>query len=268
VDAALDAKYHPIHRDVFEPIFGEDLDRLLSEASTVHDPARYSSSDQLIESADVPQLIERFIHDTKASLKADDLFGLDHIPEFDLSIREGLGFAEYWPIELNPGAAKDLLVVFLNDDSRHSGFFRSTLAHELFPGHGYFYSRMRQSRDCSLDYGAMTLIEGWATWAEWHTFPDRWSKFGRRSRLSALQFFNVQAPDLEDQLLNTMLAHGYSLENAELSLLEFYQYPGSGFSYSLGALWFEHRFQRQKPRDFLEFLGIRPWGDFFQSWRT
>lgn len=268
LDVALTKDYRSPHEAIFYSIFGDELYQLLERgrlSATLNNP-RLPSRKTIIPESRVNKFVDDFLSQVSRDLAIKNLFGpIDTVP-FETTIAEGDGFAEYWPVELSPGAEKDYLVICVNEDSMVEGTLLTTLAHELVPGHAYFYSKMRQSIGQLLDYGAMTLIEGWATWCEWHILPSEYSAFARSSRLESFRFFGTEDPKQPEKIMNTIMRQGYSRREAEYTLLYYYQYPCFGYSYSLGALWFENYLSDKTPGDFFSFLKDKSWGDFFSLW--
>jgi hypothetical protein len=266
---SLEAAYRPLHRDLFQIIFGDVIDDLLDsskkDVSLISLPA---SSRPKVEGQEVEGYVQSFKARIRSNPVVRELLEAAEIPDFRISVQEGSGFAEYWPKELLEGSPSDLLVIFENEDSMVPETLDLTLVHEVAPGHGYYYSRLRKATGPLVDYGALILTEGWATWCEWNVLKGAFSNCARATRLYGLRFFDSPVARLPQDYFEYVTKQGYSRQTASDATLYFFQYPGFGFSYTLGALWFEEYFKDITPRAFFDFLDRRSWGDFFRLWHT
>lgn len=180
-------------------------------------------------------------------------------------LKIGHGFAEYWSADLLQ-TTKDRLVVFDNAEQLRVGILRTTLSHEV-SGHGVFYESASRCAPPFFDHGAMSFIEGWAAWCEWHGSASPFGAIARKERLAGLRwFYETDVERICRGVPQDIRAFGYSEDTARSSLLYYFQYPGFSMAYALGALWFEDRFQHSPPMEFLGAIGARPWGDFFRGW--
>ncbi|RZM79681.1 hypothetical protein [Leptolyngbya iicbica] len=268
VEAASQKRFKNRLNDIFLPIFGGELDFLLAKANletneTLHElPAK-----KPVEVDDIECLISSFIESLVSQDFFGNMFGSLTLPDFDLEIHTGIGFAEYWASELT-SQKKDKLVIYANSDNLDLGNFKATLVHELLPGHAFFYTQMRLSRPKLVDHGAMCLVEGWATWCEWNILASQYSSLSKSIKMEALRlFFNAHDPlQIEKGIRNMVTSFGYSDDVALESVKYFFQYPGYTYAYSLGALWFEELFQHSTPNDFFIKMKDNSWGDFFRIW--
>ena len=107
------------------------------------------------------------INDVSLNKNVIEKFGSSLVDNYDVDIKEGVGFAEWWDRQLINGE-KDLLVLYNNKDLRNLDDFKCTIYHEVYPGHGQFYNFVRNNSSSIklFDQGAVTLIEGWATYCE------------------------------------------------------------------------------------------------------
>src|SRR5690606_3808951 len=180
------------------------------------------------------------------------------LPRFELEITSGDGFGEYWPVELR-AEPQDALRLFRNPDARWQGVLHLTLIHEVL-GHALFYEFLRRARSPWCDHGAVALIEGWATWAEWRLHPARIGP--DQATLSWLELLDVSAGDAEGAVRQVTRRQGYSEARALRSLVSFSQFPAYQLSYVLGALWFDLRAEGRAGPDVLFELDGEPLGDF------
>jgi hypothetical protein len=114
----------------------------------------------------------------------------------------------------------------------------------------------------------MALIEGWATWCEWHYAEPTWGRYLRAMRCYGLRHFDgMDAELIQTDIRNFMAQVGYSVEAAESSIEYFFQYPGFSMAYTLGALWFETQAEKQSIEQIFDLLKQQGlWGDFFRLW--
>lgn len=261
-ERAQEQRFENRHRDMFEPVFGGALDRLLENA--LHRvPAL--PDDHPIAGSDLRALAGELVGHLRYKVPTRLHSLASAIPAFRTTVSPGAGFAEYWPTALT-GARQNELIIYDNPDQLGYQNFQATIAHEVL-GHGAFYAYARQAEPPFFDHGAMALIEGWATWCEWAASAPAFGHYLRSVRCSALRRFSLGDPaQIQRQIEADTARLGYSAEVAESSIEYFFQYPGFAYSYSLGALWFEERLRAQEPAQFLESLRGQPWGDFFVLW--
>jgi len=256
----------PPHARLFEITFGEALDGLLRQDEACGEIPSLPRG-RPVPSRDLVGYVERFLRRSLSDPRLRELFGEWTPPAIATVVTDGPGFGEYWPTEIaRRRPSHDELIVYSNRDSRNVHSLRTTLHHELYPGHALFYDSARRSKQF-VDHGATTLVEGWATWCEWHAAHDAASRFARCSRLRLHRFFAFDdAAAIAGRFTNEVILQGFSKSRARQLALHYFQYPGLLFSYSLGARWFEDLFERISPARFLTFLSERSWGDFFRLW--
>lgn len=254
--------FENFHREIFSPVFGETLNVLLREASSreVLPPV-----DSPIDLAQLRASVEVILDDILASVPPLLRPLTTYIPEFDIRIEKGQGFAEYWPRSLTKKSKAELLVFETVDQLGYRNL-RATIAHEII-GHASFYGLSELSAPSFYDHGAMALIEGWATWCEWKVADVELGRALRLARCNSLTRFDAVDP-IEIQRSIRSFAHlqGYSDAVADASIEYFFQYPGFNYSYALGALWFERKFAAVTPSEFFSGLRGKAWGDFFAAW--
>lgn len=260
--SAVTSRFVNYHTYIFEPIFGNKLNRLTHMSL---DKLPNAPNDKLIDRRDLRVTVSHLLKDLMSGTYVKAQLGDVALPDFEIVLKVGSGFAEYWPAELL-GSTSNKLVVFDNPDQLRFGTLQTTLAHEVL-GHGVFYETESRYAPPFFDHGAMCLVEGWATWCEWNASATPHGEYSRATRLFGLRhFYEENVAELLHSIPHDIRSLGYSDAAATSGLMYFFQYPGFSLSYTLGALWFEKTFQRVRPANFLESLKGRPWGDFFKVW--
>jgi len=150
------------------------------------------------------------------------------------------------------------------------GALRTTLAHEVL-GHGIFYKIAKDTNPLFFDHGAVSLIEGWATWCEWYASDSPYGGLYRNNRIFSLRnFYEIDPARLVSEISKNLNRLCYSKDTIDNSIINYFQYPGFSYSYTIGALWFEDKFSDnksyEKPYEFFEMLNGGYWGDFFCLW--
>ncbi len=262
LDSAEKARFINYHAEIFEPVFGLELNNLLSKKTTQFLPR---PKDESIAQENFVETVNLVLKNLLNSCYIDKILGEVSIPKFDLLVKEEFGFAEYWPAEISK-SKKNSLIIFHNPDNRLIGTLQTTLAHEVL-GHGTFYEVEMATAPSFFDHGAMCLIEGWATWCEWHASDTPQGMFYRSGRLHGLnRFYEKDVTKICAGISEDVTNLGYSWSAINSAMLYFFQYPGFSFSYTLGALWMEEKFRATNPESFFNSLKKRPWGDFFLLW--
>lgn len=164
-------------------------------------------------------------------------FGACAIKDFDICLDKDAGFAEWWDKHIS-NTEHDTLVLHDNADARYYNDFVYTVLHETYPGHGHFYNTITTP---VFDQGAMSLIEGWATYVEWNSIPSPYASACRHNAMVFLHnSYSLSADDFANSIVARKHQQGYSKQEALRSALYATQYPGFLESYYLGALFFEH----------------------------
>lgn len=216
------------HSAALELVFGESLGAVVAFGQRLRRTAGppLPLGDRL-DARDAPRLVEDFVRD-HADLS-------DLLAEFSTDVVAGRGFAAYWPREFD-GSVGDRLEIEANADSLRSVPLRQTLAHEL-AGHGVFYEALRRASPAFIDHGGLALVEGWATFAEWHLSspgPDG-------VRLGLLDLLGAGEDEVLERIPQLVRAQGYSAQQVDDALVSWTQLPAFQASYLLGGLWFSER---------------------------
>lgn len=148
-----------------------------------------NKDNNFIEIKDVKLYTNKLIANIKNNYAVLLNFGEYLISEYDINIIKNVGFAEWWDRDLI-NEEKDVLVLYDNKDALNSNDFEYTIYHEIYPGHGQFYNFARANKSTipNFDHGAMSLIEGWATFCEWN-IKD--SQYSRDLRNRGKEFLNI-----------------------------------------------------------------------------
>lgn len=197
-------------------------------------------------------------------------FGESKLSDFEVSVMPGQAFAEWWDEEIAP-QGKDLLVLYQNEDSQYYNDLKYTIYHETYPGHGQFYRTLSDRRSHMFDHGAISIVEGWATYAEWHSEDSDYIRAVRKNALYFLSLLSTQNfKSVDELLIQNKLKQGYSMDAALQSVVNATQSIGFAESYYYGALWLELFLEEKKiaPKDFLAFLSERNVIEGFAVWDT
>lgn len=172
-------------------------------------------------------------------------------PVFQTQASQNLAcFAEYWP-HLITGEPNALI---LSDTLQRESLpdIIGTFVHEI-GGHACFYDLASKDTCRFIDHGAICLIEGWATWIEWHS---PFANLCYRKKLHSDALFSIAISSATDacKIESKIKALYNSKANKEVmlpqSLLNFYQYPGFSLSYHAGAAWFDMRLKNDSSATF------------------
>lgn len=246
---------------IFDNIY-EDVKRIiLSEGEMIINFDHGSSIDD-----DPNQVLFQFNEIFKFLKKNNSLiskFGKLCISEFDKEVKVGTGYAEWWDESLT--GEKNKLILFSNHDSLYFSDLKYTIIHEVYPGHGHFYSSIKNSKNSRLDHGFLEIIEGWATYAEWNSIESTYIQSIRKNALNLIK--NSIQEDFKNYLkitYNNNKKKCLSEENNINSIINLSQYIGFTESYYWGAVMFEYLFDRSKSLDCKDFLseGIDLLGDY------
>lgn len=262
---ATSAPYRNLQWPLFEATFGSELLLLLKTARLIP----YESPPPLVtvRGTELVELVRRFTDRLKGIAGMESLLRQYPVPAFQTEVVDGeTGYAEYWPTELAPEQQHDKLILYRSDALMDQDTLQSTLFHEIYPGHGMFYDVIKKNRPPFFDHGAITLIEGWATWCEWTYHESGYARHARSTRARFLDTFYVSDAEEAVSLIDELRTEREALDSREEQLSLFFQYPGFAASYALGALWFERHLKRQDVGRFLKIITRRPVGDFFKTW--
>lgn len=217
------------HSESLRIVFGDDLAGVIRHAHELRDLVRPDEPMSGRVSADeVPEVLAAF---QRKHPRLGEL-----LARFRLDVVSAEGFGAYWPAELTDDT-RDRLEISANDDSLGRTTLEQTLAHEV-AGHGVFYEALRRAQPTFVDHGALALIEGWATFAEWRLpgmrGPDA-------ARLAWVDLIGAGEEDVGRRVPEFVAAQGYSEEQVEAALFSWTQLPAFQLSYMLGGLWFARR---------------------------
>lgn len=257
--------------EIFRCILGKYYDEVIK---LLIDKYQFVSEiKEKIQYNDIKKHVNSYIKKLSDDIKIRKMYGANIINEYDIKLVNEVGFAEWWDKDLTNND-KDLLVLFQNNDSMNKDDFEYTIYHEVYPGHGYFYNYARNNRGAksSFDHGAMTLVEGWATFCEWNVKKTDYSRTLKNRGKEFLEISLDKNKSLEEKinmLYANSIKRGYSKDQAINTILYFSQYPTFLESYYLGALCIEVMINKgvfRNPADFLDYLKNKTWGELFALW--
>lgn len=221
-----------------------------------------------VNADNIISLSKEYYEKLKNNKSIVEKFGECSITNYREKVVSGVGFAEWWDRDLLE-EEKDLLVLYANEDSLKLNDLQYTIIHEMYPGHGQFYNKVAHNNTL-MDHGAMSIIEGWATYAEWNTVA---SEYIRDIRNNALYFLKESLENDVDVKAENMYLRkqkqGYSKDEALRTVIYATQYIGFLEAYYYGALWIEYflKENNMKESEFIEFLSKKNVGDFFATWK-
>ncbi len=266
LESSLKTDYCVSYSEIAPFIFGETFYRMECDISRVSQIEAIDHG-EIIPSRRTQALQDDYYKKLKNDLDLIKRFGACPIESYKIQVKPGSGFAEWWDRDLTSDNS-DLLIIFTNSDSQNTNDLFYTIVHEMYPGHGFFYNNVAHTGSL-MDHGAMALIEGWATYAEWHAVESDYSKNIRNNSLYFLK--EMKEKDLNKRatkIYNKKLAQGYSETEALRTIDYATQYIGFLDSYYYGALFIELFLFEKKlsPKDFINFLCNNNIGDFFAIW--
>lgn len=252
--------------DICETFFGNWFSLMMEDVMSVNESQELDHGEKL-SGQDVAQLSQTYYKQLCENVFLNNKFGSCAIDSYETKIESGVGYAEWWDRELLE-SKEDLLILYTNADSLNSNDLYYTIIHEMYPGHGHFYNRVTHS-DHHIDHGAMSIVEGWATYVEWNSVESAYAKTCRNNALlflkeNAMNDVNERA----ERIYQRKIKQGYSESEALRTTRYATQYLGYLESYYYGALWIEVFIKKKNvlPRAFLSFLSNKNIGDFFAIW--
>lgn len=257
--------------DYLKAIFGDSYDDIISE----FDNDKYGQFLDSVIQEDLTCEFEEFFNDLYLSLSSDIAlnlkFGNNAIKDFSVTIKDGAIYGEWWDKELLH-SDRDKLILYKNNNQIKKDDFIYTIIHETYPGHGHFYNFVKNDIN-TFDQGAMLLIEGWATYCEWNSFPSEYCEYSKHNARAMLYYSNSREASLDEfaQMLWDKKIKETSDPSSAIQVIKYAtQYVGFFESYYMGALWLEYVIDRKgkySPVSFLKLLKKNNKGDFFSLWQ-
>jgi hypothetical protein len=221
----------------YKKLYENDFERVMKIINDIKKP-NYKKTTKSIDPENIYEFLNKILTDVTNNKDTIERFGkFDYeIDDFEIQIKEGIGFAEWWNKELINGE-RDILILYKNVDSLNVDDFIHTIYHEVYPGHGHFYNLLRKKGFKNFDYGDFELIEGWATYAEWKAVDSNYAKLlqYRGSEFLKNSFSDCDFMDRTVCLYENKIKNGYSINEVVNSVLYFNQYPGFLEGYYLGG---------------------------------
>ena len=254
--------------DFVAKLFGNSFENMIKNfSSQSFDHSFVSLPRQRIIEGNCKEIFENIYSEITFDAVMQEKFGVSAIRKFDTQIIDGNGYGEWWDREISD-SGEDELVLYTNDNKVKSEDYRYTIIHETYPGHGHFYNSVRAEND-SMDHGAMSLIEGWATYCEWNTYPSSYVKAIKHNALAFLwESMNLPCDDFAASIVNRNKKKNKPFKKYVTNLIYSTQYVGYIESYYLGALWMELALNNGQltPKSFLDMLSKNSKGEFFRLW--
>lgn len=254
--------------DFIASLFGNSFEKMIKDfASPSFDPSFINLPRQHIIKGNCKEIFENIYSEITSDIKMQEKFGASAIQKFDTQIIDGNGYGEWWDREISD-SGEDELILYTNDNQAKSDDYRYTIIHETYPGHGHFYNSVR-AENKSMDHGAMSLIEGWATYCEWNTYPSAYVNAIKHNALAFLwESMNLSCNDFANTIVNINKKKKKPFKKYVTNLIYSTQYIGYIESYYLGALWMELALNNEQltPKSFLDMLSKTKKGEFFRLW--
>lgn len=254
-----------------EELFKEVTGKYFKEAKKIIDssqPVEYQRNRVNMDKNHLVDELNEYINRV-SNPEMEKFFGKNSVDDYDIEIKNDIGYAEWWNREALD-RKKDKLILFVNDDSLNRDDFEYTIYHEIYPGHGHFYNYLRSNVGKYCDYGAIMLIEGWATYCEWAVKASDYSEILKSRGIQFLKtsFSNESSSNKIEKLCNSRIKSGYSESEALYTALHYDQYPGFLESYYMGALCIDVMVEEffGTATGFLDYLKAKNKGDYFGLW--
>ena len=243
-------------------IFGKHYETLLSSFMYVKESPLVDRGPSLHTTPDA--VLQEYLPKLQNSPALVARFGPSTTRDYDVKVTRKPGFAEWWDHSISP-TGRDLLVLHNNADACRENDFFYTLIHEIYPGHAHFYRSLQLTEESVFDHGALSLIEGWATFAEWQSMPSAYSEATRAGATRSLwESYNLPVYERPTAIRARKKQQGYSTAESNRAILNATQYIGYTEAYYLGALYFERVVS--DPKQFLHTLANNHCGEFFALW--
>ena len=268
IDISRHSSYHPDYQGFCSELYGPlflDIERSIYKVSE----KEIVDHGDGVNTLNIPTFVQTELNDITHCESIHKNSGKPCLKNYDIEIQNSQGYAEWWDRSLLNGQ-RDKLVIKINQDSMYKNDLIYTLYHEVYPGHGHFYNRLAHNPVCGFDHGAISLIEGWATYCEWNTLPSAYiSSIKNNALLLLKESFSHTGDDRADKIYNLKRALGYSAEESLRTVLYTSQYIGYLEDYYLGALWIESylKHRDKTPYEFLEMLANKTVGEFYKIWQ-
>lgn len=102
-------------KTLYESIYTSKFDMILNEISSI-EKITYKKTNKVLDSDKIIENINTIISNISKDPKVIMKYGINELKDYDIEMKEGVGFAEWWNKELS-GNKKDLLIVYNNPDS-------------------------------------------------------------------------------------------------------------------------------------------------------
>ncbi|MCV2231503.1 hypothetical protein N7548_01500 [Acholeplasma manati] len=239
---------------LYDIIFGQYLSPLSDYIHVVSNTTPPNHTKETLVTHDVKETFRQLIQEISTNQKLIEKFGPMSNRNFNIIVNEDHGFGEWWDKDLYDDYNENTLILYKNDDAMNYDDFLYTILHEVYPGHGYFFDRIKKNDHNVIDSGSMFLIEGYATFVEMATSISDYANFLR------VKYANISKQMLDGTYEETAKGE---------SLIYYTQYIGYMESYYLGAFMIEYLLDKNKYKnivDFLDHISQGHIGDFYRLW--
>lgn len=253
---AIEKEFVNINKKVFNIVFGKYFDSLYKHISQISSNGIIDYNKENIESNNIKKLYYKLLCSLKENKKIANEYGQMTNDDYDIILKNEDGFGEWWDKDIYDDYNRNTLILYKNKRSMNKDDFLYTIAHEVYPGHGYFFDRIKNgNNDILLDSGAMFLIEGYATYVEFHIEITKYSQvLKQRYSKIALDMLEFNCEDTKNSLEKNIYMT---------------QYIGYMESYYWGAFMIDYFITSGKfnnINEFLEYLSTNNISELFRLW--
>ena len=248
-------------------LFGSSFEEMVKCFDTDSNKDYLSIPRQKKNKGNPDELYAKYYKELSEDKRLIKQYGKSRITTYDKCIIDGNGYGEWWDRSISD-TEQDKLVLYTNNGIVKGNDFFYTILHETYPGHGHFYNAVRNP-STHMDQGASILIEGWATYCEWNTYPSTYIQSIRHNAMVCLyRSFRYDINTIATEYYKQKIKQGKKVSQFAPTVVYHTQYIGFIEAYYLGALWIEKAIHQKyhTPKAFLEMLSGHNKGEFFSIW--
>ena len=254
LNEAVKQPHKEINQKLYQIIFGNYLPNLKTYIEAIASQPIPAHTKKALEITDVSKTFENLIELVSTNKDLIQKFGPMSNKNYDIIVKDDHGFGEWWDKDLYDDYSENTLILYKNAEAMNYDDFLYTILHEVYPGHGYFFDRIKLNKENVIDSGAMFLIEGYATFVELTANLNDYSNHLRQ------RYAHIAAQMLSSTYLN---------QSTPNSLIYYTQYIGYLESYYLGAFMIEYLLHEKNYNsidDFISHITKSQIGDFYTLW--